>query len=441
MKYWVVSPNLGAAGEKDLDAWIEFIQRRKIAVMGWGEDNRIGKAFKNEVQIGDFILVASGSNANKRLCIAGIVAGDAEDDFKEKTPTGYSFFRKLNPSIDLPADPSEIGLSFEGAAHGEAHRIPAMYRLYPSTNGADKVIVDKLLKLLGMNSSVSEEREPDDEIVKLFTEFKQKYLDTGDGDYHRKLLFQGRAQGKKNYKIVLDLQREGKDITDAVLYGLLPYADTQNNREKGHWIHVAPSVTKDIKEWFEGAGWVKGSDWPDVANRLFAFIRKAIDEPANIGSLCEEFDTEFPFKGFQVGMLSPILNALDPEHYFVVNAKPVSVINWLSGAQYKARIKEMPDIIETIREWVNENKGLLEPITPEGLNIFDTFDIFCHWLKGVKKYQKLDSRFSRYGRGSLESAGQVFAKIFPDPAVRKTAEDSGRNALKEPMRKIRIVGK
>jgi hypothetical protein len=426
MKYWVVSPNLGAPGEKDLDSWCEFIRRRKVAVMGWGDDNKIGKRFKEDIAIGDLILVASGSNANKRLCITGIVAGEAEEELKEAAPTHYSYFRRLDPAIELKSDPNDIGISFTGAAHGEAHLIPAMYQLYPSSNKIDKAIVEKLLQLLGKTNSTHEHSVPNDDIGSLIEEFKCTYMDAGDGEYHRKLLLQGREEGKRNFEKVLQLQKEGKDITDAVLYGLLPYHNTSNNREKNHWIHVAPCVTKDIKEWFEGAGWAKSDEWPEIAKRLFEFIHKAVGYPDTFPSLCQDFDNKFPFKGFQVGMISPILNALVPVHYLVVNNKPVMVINWLLSSGYQARIKDMPAIIQSIKKWVQEHASLFTPMTPEGLNIYDTFDIFCHWLKGVKKHPLKqgaiqEGRYKQFGRGNPESAEKVLEKVFRDERSRNVA--------------------
>lgn len=425
MKCWVVSPNLGAPGDKDLDAWCEFIRRRRVAVMGWGDDNRIGRAFRDDIQTGDLILVASGSNQYKRLCIAGIVSSEARDDLEEDTPTYYSFFRTLEPSIELPDDPSQCGLSFIGAAHGDAQRIPAMYQLYPRRNEIDKSIVTHLKSLLKLNETTMDtpEDEEPDEIETLVSEFKKSYLETSDGEYHRKLILKSREQGKINYQKALNLKVQGNDITDAVLYGILPHADTQNNRQNNHWVHIAPCVTKDIKEWFEGAGWVKNSDWPDIAQKLFNFIQHAISNPMEFESLCSKFDSTFPYKGFQVGMLSPILNALDSKHFFVVNVKPILVINWLTGTHYQAQIKDLPAIISTIKVWVDENRKLFDDIIPDGLTVYDTFDIFCHWLKTIKKYQKLDNRFERYGRGSAESARKIFEKIFPDISVRKSAEE------------------
>jgi hypothetical protein len=40
-----------------------------------------------------------------------------------------------------------------------------------------------------------------------------------------------------------------KDITDLVLYKLLPYSNTRHNRDAGYRISVTPAITKDIKKW------------------------------------------------------------------------------------------------------------------------------------------------------------------------------------------------
>jgi hypothetical protein len=212
------------------------------------------------------------------------------------------------------------------------------------------------------------------------------------------------------------MQREGKDITDSVLYGLLPHADTEINRKNNHWVHIASAITGNLRQWFENAGWTKSSEWPSIASKILSFIQSAVEHPDRFGSLCTDFEKTFPHKGFQVGMLSPILSVLAPEQYVVVNRKPVAVINWLTGSAFGARINEMPEIIKTIKGWVDENRKLIESITLPGLSIYDTFDIFSHWLKTVKKIDlkpaKKGGRFERYGRGESDSTEKVLAKIF-----------------------------
>jgi len=425
MKYWIISGNVNN-NRKNLEEWFTYLREKKIAVMGWSDENWYGKAFKDKVAVGDMIVVAQGSNANKRLCVAGIVKDDAESGKLDNAPGEYETYRHLEPAIVLKDEPSSYGITFKDAAYGDSSRPPSLYQLYPLRNEADRRIVLKMHELLGIKATDFAEDEGD-ELVELIDEFKRSYMDAGDGEYHKKLLLQGREQGKKNYEKVIQLQKEGKDITDAVLYGLLPHQDTQQNREKGHWIHVAPCVTKDIKEWFEGAGWARHEEWSEIAKQLFGFIQKAVENPQDFRSLCNNFDKTFPHKGFQVGMLSPILNVLSPDNYLVVNKKPVMVINWLSNANFQAHIKDMPDIIASMKKWVEENKLLLEPLTPEGLSIFDTFDIFCHWVKAVKKFPLKKStgasneRRDLYGRGNFEAAETVIKKIFANESIRNAA--------------------
>lgn len=428
MNYWVVSPNLGDPSERDLDAWIKFVQRRKVAVMGWDTDHPLGRTFVENIKPGDFILVASGSNAYKQLCVAGIAVGKAETDLGEESPTDYSSFWNLDPAVILDRNPETYGISFNDAVYGKSQQIPAIYQLYPEHTPADRKIVLKLFELLGKNAPDLKTMETDetDEITRLIDEFNSTFLKTGDGEYHRNLIIQSRDEGKRNYKNILQLQRDGKDITDAVLYGLLPHADTEMNRKNNRWVHIASAITGNLRQWFENAGWTKSSEWPSISQKILSFIQSAIEHPESFTTLCADFEQTFPHKGFQVGMLSPVLSVLAPEHYVVVNRKPIAVINWLTGSTFGARITEMPAITLTIKQWVDENRNLLEPITLPDLTVYDTFDIFCHWLKAVKKHTlkqpvTKESRYKRFGRGNPDSVEKVLLKIFSDDSNRSAA--------------------
>lgn len=409
-----------------MEDWFAYLREKKIGVIGWGDDNWYGKAFKEKINPGDLLIIAQGNNANKRLCLVGIVSGDALDDNLDDAPGEWDYYRKLEPSVVLGDNPADYGLSFEKAAYGEAKRVPSLYQLYPVRNEADRRIVVKMLELIGMDTGEFDKPEPEDELKTLIDEFRKTYMDTGDGEYHRKILLQGREQGRKNYRKVLDLQEQGEDITNAVLHGLLPHADTETNRSENRWIHIASAITGDIRHWFERAGWAKSAEWPSIAREIFKFVRNAVERPEEFSKLCAEFDDTFPYRGFQVGMLTPILSVVKPEHYVVVNAEPIAVINWLTRSSYRPRVREIPMLTVAIRQWVDENCALFEPMTLEGLTLYEIFDMFCHWLKAVKKYPlKLKAqsrRFERYGRGSSEAARKVFQKIFPDEVNRNAAE-------------------
>jgi 5-methylcytosine-specific restriction protein B len=150
------------------------------------------------------------------------------------------------------------------------------------------------------------------ELGNLLNTFFKSYPDSKDGKKHLTLYEHGRQEGQKHYVELVAASARGEDVTDNVLLYFLPHADTSGNRDKKAWIHVAPAVTKDIKSWFEGAGWTSPEDWPRISKAILSFVQRCVDDPDQLADACAEF-AELPYsKGFQSGMLSPILNAIRP---------------------------------------------------------------------------------------------------------------------------------
>ena len=137
--YWVVSPNVLNDGP---EKWIKLVNEQNKAFIGWGDDNKFGLLFKNEVKEGDFVLIAQGANRNKRVYFGGIVASERERDEKER-----AYFRHLTNTLSKE-DIESISLNFENAAYGDANLIPSIYKLKPEINKADKAIVLKIERLL-----------------------------------------------------------------------------------------------------------------------------------------------------------------------------------------------------------------------------------------------------------------------------------------------------
>lgn len=79
---------------------------------------------------------------------------------------------------------------------------------------------------------------------------------------------------------------------------LLPYAQTTNNSKRNVWIHHAPAITKDIKEWFEGAGWTKSEDWSKIAQEIFNFVRCCNNDSTQLPDACKKFSLLAYTKGF-----------------------------------------------------------------------------------------------------------------------------------------------
>ena len=222
----------------------------------------------------------------------------------------------------------------------------------------------------------------------LFAEFLREYPPTKDGQRHLRLYRIGREQAANNFEEIRRRRAAGEDVTDLVLLKLLPYADTEHNREQGAWIHVAPVITRDVRQLFEASGRATPNDWPKIAALLLQFCETCVQAPDQMAAACERFTSEIPAKGFQSGTLSPILNALRHDHFVVFNKKSREVLNYFTGSSFSTKLSEYAAanaaqlaLIQEVSEVIQEKSGL------EELPIGDRYDMFCHWLVAVKKHR------------------------------------------------------
>lgn len=129
------------------------------------------------------------------------------------------------------------------------------------------------------------------ELEHLLDTFFKTYPPSEDGQRHIKMYKTGREVGQKNYHEILGAEKQGNDVSDAVLQHMLPYVDSSPNRERGAWIHVASAINKDIKSWFQGAEWTSPDDWPKISKAILAFTRRCVEYPA-IKAIARSFVSE-----------------------------------------------------------------------------------------------------------------------------------------------------
>jgi hypothetical protein len=225
------------------------------------------------------------------------------------------------------------------------------------------------------------------QFLELFQEFAQSYPQSEDGQRHIVGYASHRESGQRNYEEILAAENRGADITDEVLLRLLPHTDTTNNRKKGAWIHLAPTITGDIKKWYEGAGWTRPEDWSQIAQAVLDFVRRCLADPAQLDAACRDFDQRPYTKGFQSGTLSPILNALRPDDFLIINNKSREAINYFTDSAIGQPIREYPEANQLGKQLVSVLADhLVLDVTPD-LSPADIFDMFTHWLKALKKFQ------------------------------------------------------
>jgi hypothetical protein len=254
----------------------------------------------------------------------------------------------------------------------------------------------------------------------LLAEFKDSFASTEAGQRHLKAYASTREAGRANFKSVCDAADRGQDVTDQVLLKLLPHWDTPYNREHGAWLHFAPVVTRNVKVWFESIGWAHPEKWPELANRILQFVRTVTDKPDSLLPACEEFSLHM--KGMQSAFLSPILNAVLPSEFLIVNSKTLKTLAMLSGTRFDAKLNSYPRSNQAQRDLIEELRDDFASLGDEFLPS-DVFDAFAHWFVALRSAKsEEDDTMDSFDRQSPAVAAAWFARQFPDETIRTKCE-------------------
>ena len=228
-----------------------------------------------------------------------------------------------------------------------------------------------------------------DQFTELFSEFIDSYPNSGDGLRHIEAYDEQRQQGCENFKAIIAAANAVEDVTESVLLQLLPYTDSYANKQRGAWIHIAPCLATDIRKEHEASKWTKAEEWPNIAQAILNFVRCCNDDPNKLIDACNNFSNLPYSKGFQSGILSPILNALRPDNFILINKKSRIVINSFAQTSYTQHLIDYPYInsigIQLITKLAPEMRQPGRPALQD-VRDDDLFDMFSHWLVAVKKY-------------------------------------------------------
>ena len=223
------------------------------------------------------------------------------------------------------------------------------------------------------------------EFLNLFKEFVSSYLLLPEGEKHSAYYENGRKQARKNLEDIKEALGRGEDITDQILLKLLPYSDSTSNRDRGYWISIAPAFPADVRIRFEASGWRKDG-WTEVANMILNFVRRCDEHPDQLFEACTEFSASPYSKGLQAGTLTPILNALHPDKFVLINNKSRRVLNYFADKSYTQSLIEYPKSNNTALSLIEDVEEDFQVLSKKNLLAVDLFDEFSHWLIAIKHH-------------------------------------------------------
>ena len=226
------------------------------------------------------------------------------------------------------------------------------------------------------------------EFERLCHEFLHEYAETEAGQRHAARYAEARENGRANFRAITaqtSTTNADTDITEDILLKLLPYGDTAINRENDAWIHVAQVFNIHVRTKYEATGWIQPGDWPAIADAILRFVQRCNSDPAQLDAACREFSA-LPFvKGFQTGTLTPILNALRPDDFALVNNKSRQTLNYFADTAFSLALTEYPAANAGLHQLVAVLADSLHDARP-GVRADDLFNMFSQWLVSTKRF-------------------------------------------------------
>jgi hypothetical protein len=195
-----------------------------------------------------------------------------------------------------------------------------------------------------------------------------------------------RRLAQQNWVLMMESYRSGQDVSATALWQLLPYKETPIAKSRGAFCHPAAAFRDDPRARFAGAGWIEEDQWPAVGRGLFEFVLRCDGYAPDLWQACEAFLAQPGGKGFTSGMLSPILNALKPDDFVVVNASGRAVLNHFWGCSLSASLADYAMGNRSAHALLAALAGPLSHEAFEGVHRSDLFEGFCHWIANTHRH-------------------------------------------------------
>jgi 5-methylcytosine-specific restriction protein B len=268
------------------------------------------------------------------------------------------------------------------------------------------------------------------EFVELFQEFVSSYPYTPEGLRHRAAYEEQRQQKRRNFEAISATIESGEDLTKPILYQLFPDRELAFNLSSDG--SATLRVSGALESYLAMQIWEKEIA-DQIGRNIFNFISYCYNDPEQLSVACHKFSKQEYFQVFPLEMLTVFLNALHPDKFLFINERALEVINYfantfyscLANTFYSEQLIDYPIIIVTGHYLIKDFAKEMRQSGAPALRDDDLFDMFCHWLLAVKKYDLAGKESPRMDEIVEITTDVEQVELQPEYTLTQFAEDIG----------------
>lgn len=218
------------------------------------------------------------------------------------------------------------------------------------------------------------------EFIHLFQEFIRSYPYTAQGLRHIASYDDQRQRWRRKFEAITATLEAEEDLVEPILYQLF--------NQEAFTLNASNSTANFIPK---VAAYLTSIQVENIGQTIIEFISRCNNYPNQLLEICCDFYTKDYCQDFSMEVLTPILNALQPNYLLSINSKILQVINDFADTAYSQKLIHYPVVNILGHNLIQElTQEMYKPGVP-ALHANDLFDMFCHWLVTIKQYDRAES--------------------------------------------------
>jgi len=228
------------------------------------------------------------------------------------------------------------------------------------------------------------------ELLQLFSEYVDCAAPAGAYRDRLDAWAAARATAHRCWESLLEADRFAQNLDEAALWKLLPYENGPEAQHHGAFVHpLAPAVSGDVRAMLQGPGRVRHEQWPDLGRGLFELVRRCTEHASELWQAVEAFLALPGAQFFTCDLVSPVLHALRPSEFVLLDARARAVLNHVTGSSFVGSLRDYPAAHLAARRLLADLRPVLLESALCDRRPEDVFEGFCHWFVHVRMAQSV----------------------------------------------------